>query len=124
MTDTDTLLTKLRALLEEYAPQRRENYTRRQLAAAEGYSLSTYHKLKRMGLGPEEQRIPGLALTRITHDARLKWRARLNQLAAADADAHEAKHAALVEKRREAGHKAADSPRHISKRKKQTSKKK
>jgi hypothetical protein len=114
----NTLLAELKALLEKHAPQERENYTRAQFCEAEGISFSTFHKLKRMGLAPEVKRLPGLALLRITHAARLAWHERMDQLALAEAQANEAKQAALVEKRREAGRKAAASPLHVSKRQK------
>jgi hypothetical protein len=87
----NTLLAELKALLEKHAPLERENYTRAQFCEAEGISLSTFHKLKRMGLAPEAKRFPGLALLRITHAARLAWRERMDQLALAEAQAHEAK---------------------------------
>jgi hypothetical protein len=80
----------------------------------ERISLSSYHKQKRRGLGPEELRIPGSNIVRITLRARREWHARMAELAQ--------QHAALLEQQRRVelarvkGKAAAQSPLHVSRR--------
>lgn len=47
---------------------------------AEGLSPSSYYKLRRMGLGPDEIRVPGLEIIRITVTAHREWRERMTKL--------------------------------------------
>jgi hypothetical protein len=89
--------------------------TRAEFCALERMSLSTFHKLKRAGLGPDEVHFPGMAFVRITAEARREWHTRIEQWRKSQA-------AQLEEQRRSAsasraGKKAAASPLHISKRK-------
>ena len=83
---------------------------------AEGISKSSYYKLKKLGLAPDELRPPGTALVRITQQARRDWHARIEQLSKS--------HAAQLEVARRqaqaaaAGKRAAQSPLHISNRRK------
>jgi len=81
---------------------------------AERISRSTFYKLKRLRLAPEETIVPGLALRRITAQARRAWHAKLDALQASEAAELErrrrvelAKRAALI---------AATSPLHRSRR--------
>lgn len=75
--------------------------------AAENISKSTYFKLKRLGMGPEEQSPPGLSNTvRITATARREWQERMRRLR----DVKEAK------ERSERSRRAAASSDHVSKR--------
>jgi len=69
---------------------------------AENISESTFFKLKRLGLGPEEQSPPGLSNTvRITATARREWQERMRQLRS-DKEAKERSERSLdaVEKRK------------------------
>lgn len=78
-------------------------------------SLPTYHKLKRAGLGPDEMRFGNVI--RVTAEAELKWqRARTNPKGD-EARATAAAAAATVARGRRAGKLAAQSERHVSKRK-------
>jgi hypothetical protein len=90
--------------------------TRQEFCLLEHMSLSTYHKLQRAGLGPDEIKFPGLAFVRITAEARREWHAKI--------EAQRKTQAAKLEdqRRREiarkAGQKAARSPLHVSNRNK------
>jgi hypothetical protein len=48
--------------------------------AAENISKTTYHKLRLLGLGPEEMRFPGTDIVRITFENRKKWHERIHAL--------------------------------------------
>ena len=78
----------------------------------------TYHKLKRLGLAPDEMRFGNVI--RITAEAELKWqRARTNPKGEeAKAKAHS--EAVTAARGRKAGKLSAASPRHVSKRKRQS----
>ena len=80
----------------------------------ENISLATYHKLQKLGLGPEGERYPGMSLLRITPAARREWHER-------NAARRKSGAAKLEEQRRSAlaahaGTIAAASPLHVSKR--------
>jgi hypothetical protein len=47
---------------------------------AERFSRSTYFKLQKLGLGPEEFRFPGTKIIRITVAARREWHKRIDKL--------------------------------------------
>jgi hypothetical protein len=86
--------------------------SRRQFCEAENISLSTYHKLKRAGRGPDETCFPGMGLARITAKARRKWHTDIEKW-------NSSKEAELEKARRVANASAAaESPRHVSKRNK------
>jgi hypothetical protein len=94
--------------------------TRKQFCAAENISLSTYHKMRRAGNGPQETHFPRMALVRISAENHRKWRAKNETW-------NKSKDASLEEQRRKAnasaaGKKAAKSEKHVSKRKKGKSK--
>jgi hypothetical protein len=84
-----------------------------EFCAVENFSKSFYYELKKRDLGPEELRPPGMKLIRITAEAHAEWRARMLEEAKSEAAQLE------NERRREltvkAGKRAAESPRHISK---------
>jgi hypothetical protein len=86
------------------------SYTRAEFCKLEKISLSTYSKLKREGYGPTETRFPGMALVRITVEARRKWHA--------ENEARQNTHAAKLEAKRRselasvAGRKAIASENH------------
>jgi hypothetical protein len=92
----------------------RRSQTRAEFCLAEHLSKSTYHALRKRGLGPEELVVPGLKIIRITPEARDAWHTKMAELAKGEAARIEA------ERRRElasiAGRAAAASPLHISKR--------
>ncbi len=94
--------------------------TRREFCVAENISLSTYAKLRRLGHGPKETHYPGMTLVRISVEARQKWQAEREKW-------NSTKAASLEQARRDAfasaaGRKAAESAKHISKRKKAAAK--
>jgi hypothetical protein len=90
------------------------NLTIDEFCAAEGFSVATYYKLRKRGLGPVVFVIPGTNLLRIAPEEVIAWRARMNALAQSAAARLEA------ERRREqavaAGRLAAQSPLHVSRR--------
>jgi hypothetical protein len=101
---------------EDFAidPDQRD-WTRTEFCARKRISKSTYLKLRKAGLGPEETTItlPGFNLTRITPEARRDWERKLANL-------RQSKEAELESARRQAqvkaaGRLAAASPHHISK---------
>jgi hypothetical protein len=95
-----------RSLATETTPPE-ESMTIAGFCAAENISKSTFFKLKRLGLGPEEQSPPGLSNTvRITARARREWQERMRQLRD-DKEAQE---------RSERSRRAAASSDHVSKR--------
>jgi hypothetical protein len=91
------------------------SWTRQEFWVREHISKSTYLKLQKAGLGPEETvvTLPGFNLVRITPEARREWHRRLAQV-------RQSKEAELERARRQvqveaAGRLAAQSPNHISK---------
>jgi hypothetical protein len=88
--------------------------TRAEFCAAERLSKSSFHKLKKLGLAPQEYVIPGTRIARITAEAHAAWRSRMANLAQSKAAKLEA------ERRREiamtAGRLAAQSPKHVCRR--------
>ena len=98
------------ALATETTPPE-ESMTIAGFCAAENISESSYFKLKRLGMGPEEQSPPGLSNTVwITARARREWQERMRQLRD-DKEAQE-----RSERSRRAAAKAVASSRHVSKR--------
>jgi hypothetical protein len=89
---------------------RNRSETFAEFARAEGFSLSTFYKLKKLGLGPDVLHVPGTRIDRITPEARQAWRERMAELAKSETAQLEA------ERRRaqaaEAGKLAAQSPNH------------
>ena len=93
---------------------RNRSETFAEFARAEGFSLSTFYKLKKLGLGPDVLHVPGTRIDRITPEARQAWRERMAELAKSETAQLEA------ERRRaqaaEAGKLAAQRPNHVSRR--------
>ena len=93
---------------------RNRSETFAEFARAEGFSLSTFYKLKKLGLGPDVLHVAGTRIARITPEAREAWRTRMTELAKTEAAQLE------VERRRElaavAGRIAAKSPLHVARR--------
>ncbi|SFJ71820.1 hypothetical protein [Bradyrhizobium sp. Gha] len=85
-----------------------------QFCRAESLSKSSYYALRRRGLGPDERRVPGTKIIRITAEAHAAWRERIDAFARTEAAQLE------TERRRKlasiAGQIAAQSPRHVSRR--------
>jgi hypothetical protein len=92
----------------------RRSQTPTEFCFAEHLSKSTYHELKKRGLGPVELVVPGTKIIRITPEARDAWHAKMAELSKSESAQLEA------ERRREiaaiAGKIAAQSPRHVSRR--------
>ena len=75
-------------------------------------SIATYYKLKRLGRGPCELRIPGTGVTRITPEARREWLARMAQGDVQAAAEREFERRSAIAA--QAGRLAAASPNHRS----------
>jgi hypothetical protein len=86
--------------------------TRAEFAAIEHLSMSSYHALRKKGLGPEEISPPGTKINRITAQAHAAWRVRMQELAKTEAALLEAQRRSTIAKI--AGDIAAASPLHIS----------
>ncbi len=80
----------------------------------EHISLATYYKMKRTGFGPDEIRIPGTNVVRVTQAARAAWQQRMQQQQHSRAATREAKR--RQQQTSEAGKLAAQSPRHVQRR--------
>jgi hypothetical protein len=95
------------------ADQRSQTFT--EFCQGERISKTTLYGLLRRGLGPEVLEVPGTKIKRITPEAREAWHARMAELAKTESSRLEA------ERRRElaaiAGKRAAESPRHVSRKK-------
>jgi hypothetical protein len=85
----------------------------KQFCVAENISLSTYHKLKRMGLGPNETNIHGTTVRRIFPKDHRKWRADNEKWSKSEEAKRERQR--RLECAKAAGQKAAKSPMHVSK---------
>ena len=97
---------------EQYEQLR--SLTKAEFCELERMSVATYHKLKRAGYGPAEVRFPGMAFARITPQARQEWHALIEKLRT-DKNLQLELERRTVQSR-EAGKRAAASPRHVSKR--------
>jgi len=85
-----------------------------EFCAAENISAASYYKMRRLGVGPREDRVPGTTIIRISPEARRAWHVRL-------AEMRQSGEAELEQRRRsahaaQAGKIAAASPLHVSKR--------
>jgi hypothetical protein len=78
-----------------------------QFCILEGISPATYHKMRRLGYGPRELRVPGTNVVRITAAARRDWHARLEELP--ESEETKAERRARASR---AGKLAAESPLH------------
>jgi hypothetical protein len=76
-----------------------------QFCEVENLSASSYFKLKRLGLGPDEMRIPGTEIVRITATAHRGWRERM--IALGQTKQAELERQRRVSQRRAAGLSAA-----------------
>jgi hypothetical protein len=89
----------------------RASYTVQEFCARHNISRPTYHRLRRLGLGPKEMR-PAMNLIRITADADREWQRQM-QKSRPDLEVKTAERAV------KAGNAAAKSSKHISKIRKQ-----
>src|SRR5213082_653046 len=88
--------------------------TRTQFCELECMSETSYLKLRRRGLGPEEVRILGTNIIRITLEARAAWHKQMAVMQVEQAAALEDEQRKKVARARDAADKALASPRHIS----------
>jgi hypothetical protein len=95
------------SLLADFTPQ--------EWRAHRKLSKSSHHKLKHLGLAPDEIRVPGTTIIRITKEADLRWQERMAALASEKAALVEQER--RVELCRRAGRRAALSAMHVSNRK-------
>jgi hypothetical protein len=86
--------------------------TRKEFCALEKMSLSSYHKLQRLGIGPSEFCPPGTHLYRITARSRAEWHERMTSLRKKKAVELEKQRRKRSERFSELGKLAAQSPRH------------
>jgi hypothetical protein len=87
----------------------------RQFCEVEGFTAGYYHKLRRLGLGPRERRLPG-GIVQIMPEDRLAWRERMANPTPAAADLIEREKQDRLERTRKAAARAVASVNHISKR--------
>jgi hypothetical protein len=99
---------------DERAPPERSAFSIAEFCFRNGISLSTYHKLKNKGLGPDEMRSGHLV--RISAEKELEWqRARSEPQDKAEIAARAAAEAATKARGKKAGRLSLQSPTHISK---------
>jgi hypothetical protein len=91
-------------------------HTIREWCASKRICLATYHKLKRLGLTPDELHVPGTNIRRITPQADRDWIARMAELTKTKEYKREAERRSDLAKK--AGDIAARSPKHVSARRK------
>lgn len=94
------------------------SFTIGEFCAQEKISLSSFFKLKRLGLGPDVLIVPGTNIHRITSASRKAWHLRMENLAQQEAAALE--HQRRVEHGARAGAAAAKSLAHHSKRRRRS----
>ena len=83
-----------------------------EFCTVENFSPATYVKLRRLGYGPEELRIPGTDVIRITPQARRDWHVRMGCLRKEQAAQLERERARRSEQASAAGKLGAQSPHH------------
>jgi hypothetical protein len=91
-----------------------ESLTVAEFCKLEHISLATYYKMKRAGFAPDEIRIPNANVVRITQAARATWQRRMQQQQHSRAAKVEAKR--RQQQTSAAGKLAAQSPRHVQRR--------
>ena len=77
------------------------------------FGTGTYHKLKRLGLGPDELRVGNIV--RITREAELAWQRARTHPQGTELQARERAEAVAVERGKTAGRLSAQSNNHVSK---------
>jgi hypothetical protein len=78
-----------------------------------GFGTGTYHKIRHLGLGPDELRVGNIV--RITLEAELAWQRARTHPQGAELKARERAEAVAAARGRNAGQLAAASDKHISK---------
>jgi hypothetical protein len=100
------IIAELKALLEKYE-KRDDNWTIQEFCDEENFSRSFFKTLQARGLAPKVKRMPGLALQRITKEARAEWHKLIDELEIAELKSPspevKAKQDRWIEQRREAG---------------------
>jgi hypothetical protein len=98
---------------DNVTPEIDKAMTIRDFCVAEHLSLPSYFKIRKMGLGPRETRVPGTNIIRISAHARAEWHTRLDEMRQSEAAELEAarRYAQTVE----AGKRAVASASHVSK---------
>jgi hypothetical protein len=91
-------------------------HTVREWCESKRICLATYYKLRRLGLTPDELHVPGTNIRRITPEADRAWIVRMAELAKTKEYKREAKRRTYLAKK--AGTLAAESLKHVSKRRK------
>jgi hypothetical protein len=99
---------------DEIIPIEMRNLAPRELCALEGFGLSTLEKLDRMGMGPEWTIFPGIAIKRVTPQARREWHERIAQWRAENAARLEAERRKRSERMVVLGKMSTESPGHPS----------
>jgi hypothetical protein len=94
--------------------ERPASETLEQFCRAENLSKSSYYKIRKLGFGPTELRVPNTVIVRITAQARIAWHERMAEL-------QQSKSAKLQAARRHkqtvaAGRSAVASAKHVSRR--------
>ena len=84
---------------------------------AENISLPTYHKMRRMGNGPKETRVPFTTVVRITPEARAEWHERMNAMNQSPTKEAKKFRDAIAARAKKAGKAAVASPKHPSRKK-------
>jgi hypothetical protein len=99
------------AALSDQTVSTDHDYSIAEFCEASRISLSTFHALKRQGLGPREMEIGGSI--RISHEARLDWKREMEARAASKEGRRRA--AARKKKTVDAANLSVQSPKHVSK---------
>jgi hypothetical protein len=86
--------------------------TLNEFCLVEGISQYSYFKMRKLGYGPRELRVPGTDILRITHEARAEWHERLQSKEVQEIVRQE--HERRVKWSRRAGKLSLESPDHIS----------
>jgi len=118
MTDQDSASQDRQEKDKPHVPINERSQSIDEFCIVEGFSRSTFNKLRRLNLAPEITEIvgPSLSLQRITPESRREWHVRMKAY-------RESKEAQIAAERRHqhllaAGQKSTQSANHISKRQK------
>jgi hypothetical protein len=88
----------------------RHSLTIPQFCKVENISIYTYYKIRKLGLGPRELRVPGTNVARVTPKARQEWHERMQAHDVQEQAEREHERRAVIAKK--AGTIAAASPLH------------
>jgi hypothetical protein len=90
----------------------RTAFSIQEFCARNTISLSTFHKLKKMGLGPREMRLN--TVVRISLDSEREWQEARSNPRGAEATAKAAAEKIATDRGRKAGRLSVQSPRHTA----------